>query len=66
MCRTQAGAGRNIRNQTGLVAKLSLGRSGYDLHALDGADWKLGGEDLALLIGDGLPVNHEAHLRVIA
>ena len=41
-------------------------RSGDDLHALNRAGGKLGGEDLALLIADGLPVDHEADLRVIA
>src|ERR1039458_9109798 len=33
---------------------------------LDGAGRKLRGEHFALLVADGLPVNHEADLRVIA
>ena len=42
------------------------GDARHQLHALDGAGGKLGGEDLALLIADGLSIDHEADLRVIA
>src|ERR1039458_6328660 len=64
--RAEAGARRDVCHQAGLVAELGLGRSGDDLHALDGAGRKLSGEYLALLVADGLPVNDEADLRVIA
>ncbi len=62
----EAGAGGDLRHQAGLVAEFGIRRSGDDFHALDGAGRKLRGEDLALLIADGLSVDHEADLRVIA
>src|SRR5579863_1179535 len=62
----KAGARSNVRNKAGLVAKLRLRRSGDDLHALNGADGKLGGENLTLLIANCLSVDHEARLGMIA
>ena len=64
--RSQAGARGDIGHQAGLVAKLRIHRPRHHFHALDGADRKLRGEDFALLIADGLSVDHEAGLRVIA
>src|ERR1017187_1165707 len=64
--RAEAGARRDVCHQAGLVAEFGLWRPGDDFHALDGAGGKLRGEHLALLVADGLPVNHKADLRVIA
>jgi len=37
-----------------------------NFHALNGAGGKLGGEHLALLVADGLPIDHKAGLGVVA
>src|ERR1035437_9206342 len=64
--RAEAGARRDVCHQAGLVAEFGLWRSGDNLHALDGAGRKLRRKHFTLLVADGLPVNDEADLRVIA
>src|SRR5205823_5599220 len=64
--RAQSGTSCNRRHQTGLVPELGAGRSGGRLYALDGTRRELRREHLALLIADGLSIDDEAHLRVIA
>src|ERR1700676_2390213 len=55
----------DLSNQAGLIAKFGAWCARSGLHALDGANRNLGGEQLALLIADWLAVDQEAHLRVI-
>ena len=62
----QGGARGHVGHQAGFIPELRPGRSGGQFHALDGAGGKLRGEDLALLIADGLSVDDEADLRVVA
>src|ERR1039458_7763132 len=64
--RAQAGACGDIGHQTALVAKLGIRRAGNNLHALNSAGGKLGGKDFALLIANGLAIDDECALRVIA
>ncbi len=62
----QPGPGRGLDYQAGLVAVLGGSRPGDHLHVLKRVLRHLGGECLALLIADGLPVHHVAGLRVVA
>src|ERR1035437_63732 len=62
----EAGARGDLRHQAGFIAKLGAGRSGDQLHALNGAGGQRGGENLALLIADELPVDQVTDLRVVA
>ena len=55
-----------IYNQARLVAKLRARGSGDQLHGLQRIGRNLRGEDLVLLIADGLSVKHVTHLRVIS
>ncbi len=64
--RPQGGACRDTCHQAGLVAEFGQRRSRNDFHALDGAGWQLSREYLALLVADGLPIDDEADLCVIA
>src|SRR5579862_6589806 len=59
-------AGRDLGDQTALVSEFRAGRTGSRLHALNGAGGELGGEHFALLIADGLSINHETDLGVVA
>src|ERR1035441_10649386 len=64
--RTQPGARGDVGHQAALVAELGIRRAGHHLHALNGAGGKLGGKDFALLVANGLAVDDEGALRVIA
>ncbi len=64
--RAKTGTSRDLRNQTGLIAEFNVRSSRGHLHALDRAGWKLGGIDLALLVANGLSVDQEAGLGMIA
>ena len=55
----QAGTRGHDDHEAGLVAILGGRRTLNHLHGLHGVDWNLIGEDLALLIGDLLPVDRE-------
>ena len=57
---------RRIDNQARLIAKLRARGSGDQLHGLKRIGWNLRGEDLVLLVADGLSVKHVTHLRVIS
>src|SRR4029077_18077332 len=63
---TKPGTSRNLSDQAGLVAKFHVRCSRGHLHALDRADGKLSRVHLALLVADGLSVDEEAGLSVIA
>src|SRR5580698_6526103 len=60
-----SGAGGDVDDEAGLVAVLGRRRAGDDLDGLHGVRGKLVGEDFALLIGDGLPVDREGVRGVI-
>ena len=55
-----------IHHQARFVSILRVGRASDQLHALHRVGRKLGGKDLALLIADGLAIDHKADLSVIA
>src|SRR5581483_2445876 len=63
---SQPGARGDIDNQTGFVPILGGWGAGNDLHGLHRIQWKLVGEDLALLVGDWLAIDREGVLCVIA
>src|SRR5579864_2786014 len=56
----------DLSNQAGLIAKFGARRACSRLHALNGTNRNLGGEQLALLIADRLAVDQKTHLCVIA
>src|SRR5258708_7180003 len=58
----EPGARRYLRHEAGFVAEFSAGGSSGGFHTLDRANRNLGGEKLALLIGDWLSVNDEGGL----
>ena len=60
------GAGGGDDDEAGFVAVLGRRRAGDDLDGLNGVGGKLVGEDLALLVGDGLAVDGERVGGVIA
>ena len=62
----QAGAGGGDDDQRGLAAVLGRRRAGDDFERLDGVHGDLVGEDLGLLIGDGLVVDGEGVGCVVA
>ena len=62
----EPGARDGVDHEAGLIAELGAGGAGDEFHGLDGVERNLRGELLALLIGDGLAVDGEAGLRVIA
>ena len=62
----ESGTGDGVDHEAGLIAEFGAGRAGDEFHGLDGVERNLGGELFALLIGDGLAVDGEAGLRVIA
>ena len=62
----EAGAGRNLIHEARFVAKLGYRCAGNELHALNGAGGELGREYLALLVADGLAINDEGDLGVVA
>ena len=64
--RSKAGTSRDLRDEAAFIAKLRTWRPGGYLHALDGANGKLSGEYLALLIANWLPVDDEAGLSMVA
>ena len=61
-----AGARGDVDDQTRLVAVLRRWRTGNHLHRLDRIQRNLVGKNLALLIGDGLAIDRERVLGVIA
>ena len=61
-----AGAGGDDDDDAGLAAELGRRRAVDDLQRLDGVGWELVGEDLALLVGDGLAVDGEGVGGVVA
>ena len=61
-----AGARNGIYHHTGFVPVFCLSRPGYYLQRLDGIQRNLVGEDLAVLVGDGLIVERNLGLGVIA
>ena len=61
-----AGAGCDLDDEAGLAAKLGRRGAGDDFERLDRVGRKLVGEDLALLVGDGLAVDGERVGRVVA
>src|ERR1700730_6677191 len=56
---------RNVDHDAGLLSIFSRWCAGDDLHRLNGIERNLVGENLALLIGDGLAIYGERILRVI-
>ncbi len=62
----ESGTGDGVDHEAGLIAEFGAGRAGDEFHGLDGVERNLGGELFALLIGDGLAVDGEAGLCVIA
>src|ERR1700694_5211225 len=56
---------RNIDHDACLLAILSRGCAGDDLHRLNGIERNLVGENFALLVGDGLAIHGERILCVI-
>jgi hypothetical protein len=63
---TQARSYRRIYNEARLIAILRARGSGDQLHGLKCIGWNLRGEDLILLVADGLTINHVARLCVIS
>src|SRR2546428_4740911 len=61
----KTGARRHLDNEARLIAILCGRGAGDDLHGLNRIHGNLVGENLALLVGDGLPVNRERIFRVI-
>ncbi len=61
-----SGARGGFDDEAGLVAVLGCRSAADDLERLHSVGGKLVGEDLALLVGDGLAVDGEGVLRVIA
>ena len=66
MVNAEAGAGDGGGDEAGLVAELGAGCGGGELHRLDGVHGDLRRELLGLLVGDGLAVDIQGTLRVIA
>src|SRR5579864_1957585 len=62
----QTGARGAVHNQASFVAVLGVRSAGNQLHALERVKWYLGGKHFALLIADGLAIDDETDLRVIA
>src|SRR6266567_3818672 len=60
----QRGAAGGVHNQAGFVAILRIRRSGDQFHALQGDGGNLRGEELALLVADGLAIDEHQGLRV--
>ena len=56
----------HVDHDAGLVAIFGRRRARDDLHRLNRIQGNLVGEDLALLVGDGLAIDRERVLRVIA
>jgi len=65
-CDALAGAGGYVDDDAGLAAELGRRRAVDDFERLDGLGGKLVGENLALLIGDGLAVDGERVGGVVA
>ena len=63
---TKTGSRGCVHHQTGLVAILGIRRSGDQLHGLNRVRRYLRGEDFALLIADGLPVDHKGRLCMVS
>ncbi len=63
---SQARAGGHVNDDAGFVAEFGRGRARDDFHGLDGIQRNLVGEDLALLVGNGLAVDREGILGVVA
>lgn len=63
---TLTGARGHVDHNAGLVTVFSRWSAGDDLQRLNRVERNLIGENLALLIGDGLAVNRERVFRVIA
>ena len=66
LCDSLARARGGDDDEAGFVAVLGRGRAGDDLDGLNGVGGNLVGEDLALLVGDGLAVDGEGVGGVIA
>src|SRR6516164_4628881 len=60
------GARGGLDDEAGLVTIFGCGRAADDLEGLHGVGGKLVGEDLALLVGDGLAIDREGVLGVVA
>src|SRR5258708_1413263 len=62
----QPGPAGGIHNQAGLIAILRIRRSRNQFHALKGDGGNLRGEELALLVADGLAIDEHQSLSVVS